>query len=115
MNKSKWFKWKIGAVSALCMGIVFHQVKAGPAFESAHEKAVAEKSGAAAQEQSSDKATGQPQVKGLDRATGDARSRNHRGIAGGDASSEGGQSWSGSPGSGDPSPQTRTQTRTGRS
>ncbi len=34
-NKSKWLKWKIGAIGALGIFFMFNQVKSTPAFEHA--------------------------------------------------------------------------------
>jgi hypothetical protein len=35
MKQSKWLKWKVGIVGALSLTILFHEVKASPAFEKA--------------------------------------------------------------------------------
>jgi hypothetical protein len=39
MKQSKWLKWKLGMVGALGMAVLFHEVKASPAFEQASANA----------------------------------------------------------------------------
>jgi hypothetical protein len=41
MNKSKWLKWKVGAISAVFIFFLFQHVKESPKFEAAKQVALA--------------------------------------------------------------------------
>jgi hypothetical protein len=53
MKQSKWLKWKVGIVGALGLTILFHEVKASPAFEKAKTNVINDKAANTASNQDS--------------------------------------------------------------